>query len=279
MTHRRGQAHQAAQQQAQANFDYSQTFEYGVIHAWNKYVATAQDSSKQVEGVFANAFTKMGDSLATFVTTGKFNWRSLENDIVSGITKIAAQQLFGSMMGGVGGMMGGNGSGTAGNPGSFMGFMGMLATKFGMGTQAAAPISDASPVMNGALIGGSDGAFLSNAAMDSFIGMHSGGMVGGSATFSRFGSAGLFADAPRFHIGGIVGADEVPIIAQKGEGVFTPEQMANLAPVQQSEDGMANRPIALHIHIATPDHASFKQSRDQVGASMVQALKHAQRNL
>lgn len=40
----------------------------------------------------------------------------------------------------------------------------------------------------------------------------------------------LFSGAPRFHSGGITG-DEVPIIAQRGEGVFTPAQMRALAPV------------------------------------------------
>jgi hypothetical protein len=37
----------------------------------------------------------------------------------------------------------------------------------------------------------------------------------------------VFSGAHRFHSGGIAG-DEVPIIARKGEGVFTPGQMAAL---------------------------------------------------
>lgn len=53
---------------------------------------------------------------------------------------------------------------------------------------------------------------------------HMGGVVG------RLGGGGsvsamIFAGAHRYHNGGIVG-DEQPIIARRGEGVFTPEQMA-----------------------------------------------------
>jgi len=58
---------------------------------------------------------------------------------------------------------------------------------------------------------------------------HAGGIVGEAGMPTRAVSASLFAGAPRFHDGGMV-SGEVPIIAKKGEGVFTPEQMAALAP-------------------------------------------------
>lgn len=53
-------------------------------------------------------------------------------------------------------------------------------------------------------------------------GYHSGGIVGGSPTFRRM------VRIPKFHSGGIVGRDERLIIAQRGEGVFTREQMKAL---------------------------------------------------
>lgn len=52
---------------------------------------------------------------------------------------------------------------------------------------------------------------------------HAGGIVGQVAG-TRYIHPAYFDDAPRFARGGIVGG-EVPIIAHKGEGVFTPEQM------------------------------------------------------
>lgn len=59
---------------------------------------------------------------------------------------------------------------------------------------------------------------------------HTGAMVG-ATTMARAVSPALFKGARRFHSGGIVGGHrlapgEVPIIARKGEGVYTPEQLA-----------------------------------------------------
>lgn len=73
-------------------------------------------------------------------------------------------------------------------------------------------------------------------------GFHGGGVVGGRSTFSRFVHPAYFDNAPRFHGGGIAG-DEVPVIAKKGEGIFTPEQMRAMGgvsisvPVTISADG------------------------------------------
>lgn len=58
---------------------------------------------------------------------------------------------------------------------------------------------------------------------------HTGGIAGLETTSMRFASPAIFAGAPRYHTGGIAG-DEVPSILKRGEGVFTQEQMRNLAP-------------------------------------------------
>jgi hypothetical protein len=54
---------------------------------------------------------------------------------------------------------------------------------------------------------------------------HTGGIVGREGGAARAVPVALFADAPRLHRGGFVGAGEVPAILKAGEGVFTPEQM------------------------------------------------------
>jgi len=54
---------------------------------------------------------------------------------------------------------------------------------------------------------------------------HSGGIVGAEPTAVRLVNPEMFVGARRFHSGGIAG-DEVPIIAKRGEGVFTPGQMS-----------------------------------------------------
>ena len=59
------------------------------------------------------------------------------------------------------------------------------------------------------------------------FGFHEGGKVGaGEHSFTRTVPVGVFANAPRFHSGGMAG-DEVPAILQKGEMVLTKEQQAN----------------------------------------------------
>lgn len=66
--------------------------------------------------------------------------------------------------------------------------------------------------------------------LSSYLGFataHSGGVIGTDSLSSKTASVDVFANAPRFHSGGIVG-DEVPIIAMRGEGVFTREQMKAL---------------------------------------------------
>jgi len=56
------------------------------------------------------------------------------------------------------------------------------------------------------------------------VAVNHGGGIAGMAGRSRSVPADAFAMAPKFHGGGIAG-DEVPSILQKGEGVFTKEQM------------------------------------------------------
>lgn len=60
---------------------------------------------------------------------------------------------------------------------------------------------------------------------------HTGGIVGAGGA-GRMVSADVFREAPRYHRGGFPGlaASEVPAILQRGEGVFTPEQMRALGP-------------------------------------------------
>jgi hypothetical protein len=54
-------------------------------------------------------------------------------------------------------------------------------------------------------------------------GMHDGGVVGRDATFTRAMPLSLWAQAPRYHTGGMAGfrPDELPIIAQRGETILS----------------------------------------------------------
>jgi hypothetical protein len=61
-------------------------------------------------------------------------------------------------------------------------------------------------------------------------GGHGGMLAGGNPRFNRAVSKDMFSFAQRYHTGGIAGLkpNEVPIIAEKGEGIFTQEQMKAL---------------------------------------------------
>lgn len=85
---------------------------------------------------------------------------------------------------------------------------------------------------------------------------HSGGLVGNRG-LTRSVSALAFLGAPKFHTGGIVGGgllpSEVPIIAQKGEGVFTPDQMRAMGGFQQNQSFQVNAPITVNGSAGTPE--------------------------
>ena len=59
---------------------------------------------------------------------------------------------------------------------------------------------------------------------------HSGGMVGGTSNRNRSVSPAWFANAPRYHAGGLMGikADEYPTILQKGEEVLAANSPRNI---------------------------------------------------
>lgn len=89
---------------------------------------------------------------------------------------------------------------------------------------------------------------------------HTGGIVGADNLVTKSASSLAFADAPRFHGGGIVG-DEVPIIAKRGEGVFTKEQMKALGDNQLS-------PVNVKINVfnnTAATKAETKTTQDSQG--------------
>ena len=87
---------------------------------------------------------------------------------------------------------------------------------------------------------------------------HAGGIAGALGGLRRSGVPALaFAGAPRLHGGGIPGlrSNEIPTIIERGEGVFTREQMSALAPAAAPE-------ITIHIeNRGTPQQARPAQTR------------------
>ena len=80
----------------------------------------------------------------------------------------------------------------------------------------------------GSLLGGIGGAGSAGGGLIAgiFGSAHTGGVVG-ELSSSRVAHPSVFAGSHRYHTGGLVG-DEVPVIARRGEGIFTPAQMRAL---------------------------------------------------
>ena len=104
--------------------------------------------------------------------------------------------------------------------------------------------------LGGTIFGGLFGASGTTAPVGDFSASgpvmvaHNGGIIGADMLPRHELRAAAFDQAPRFHGGGIV-ADEVPIIARRGEGVFTPGQMRLLGA------GLVKREpvnVAVNIH-------------------------------
>jgi len=91
----------------------------GVKDSFNSFIESSTNSAKQIESVLTGAFNKASDALATFVSTGKVNFRSLASSIVNDMLKMASQQAMGSLLSAIGG---GLGIGTSSAAGLFGGF-------------------------------------------------------------------------------------------------------------------------------------------------------------
>lgn len=193
-----------------------------------KYAQEASPMQKQmtewrdIQGQLAQASTRWMDSLAGGISDlimGTGDLRSVIQGIMKDVVNMGVKWLMGSMMQGKGGSGGKKG--------------------------ALKPAAAGKGGSKGAKGGGKLPLF------------HTGGIVGGSAAGHKFASSAAFMNAPKFHTGGIIGGpkllpSEVPIIAQKGEGVFTPEQMANMGGFNQQQFNVSSN-ITVNGSAGTPD--------------------------
>lgn len=191
-----------------------------------------------LQGKLADGAAQWTDSIAgglADLAMGTNNFRSILNGILKDMLNMGIKYMLSSMKNGKGGAAGavGKGGGKAGGGGGGKGILSIF-------SKGAAGVR------------------------------HSGGMasVGG---VMRNVSMANFIGAPRFHTGGIIGKDEVPIIAQRKEGVFTPEQMKSLAPVGAGSQAITiNTPITVNASGGTPEQNDdmAKRMSKEIEASM-----------
>lgn len=78
----------------------------GAARAFQNYTADAGSAAGVAEQMFSSAFSSMGNGLATFVTTGKLNFKSFTASLLSDLAKIMAQMAMMQAVKGVGNALG-----------------------------------------------------------------------------------------------------------------------------------------------------------------------------
>ncbi|MDB0572245.1 phage tail tape measure protein [Ralstonia solanacearum] len=213
----------------------------GARRALENYGDNAANVAGSTESAFTRLFDSMESGVASFAASGKLDFKGFAQSVIADLARIQARaaisglaqmgiSLLGSMFGAAAGGAAGpvQGSVDAGTAGV------SFTTPVDISTPAAAvPLH------------------------------HSGGMVGSEPTAFRVLPMAAFDRAPKYHTGGIA-ADEVPALLKRGEGVFTPGQMRNLAPVSQLA---GSQPISISIAVSvTPSGVTEERQQGAAAA-------------
>lgn len=194
----------------------SKRWQDGTIRALRTVAGEAGDAASQMENLVTNAFSNMENALVDFVRTGKLDFKSLTDSIISDLVRMQIQS-------------------------SITGPLSMALSSFAgglFGGGAAAGATTTAP------------AFAPEATVTAFA--HTGGVIGADSLATGKVNPAVFNGAPKFHTGGIV-ADEVPIIAKRGEAVFTPGQLNALGGAINSQPE-----VKLNVNIQNSANAQVR---------------------
>lgn len=187
----------------------------GARDAWTEFQDRAANTAAFTKQAFTSAFNGAGDSLANFLSRGKWTWKAFGEAFQDFAKQMLAQLLKIIIMRAIAGLAGGGGGSVGG------GFTGTSST-MSMNTI------------------GTTGTMVA----------HTGGIIGGDALGGRTVSSAHFAGATRYHTGGIA-ADEYPAILQRGEGVFTKGQMAAMGLLASKGGGAQSVVINVTVNSDT----------------------------
>ncbi|MEQ8694216.1 MAG: phage tail tape measure C-terminal domain-containing protein [Gammaproteobacteria bacterium] len=199
----------------------------GVVRALRDYADEAGNAARQFEQVTTRSLKAGEDAFVQWAKTGKFNAADLFNTIAEEALRAAIRMSV------------------------IKPFAGFLDNVFGsigasmFGGGSSTPVGDfpaPGPVMVA----------------------HTGGVIGIDTLARRSVDPTVFASAPKFHGGGVVGG-EVPIIAQRGETVFTPGQMRVLGA------GLGQKPevsISVNVDNRAPGTEAQVQTRRDANGNL-----------
>ena len=209
----------------------SQDWSAGVVRALRDYARESSDAAQQFEQATSRALKASEDAFVQWATTGKVSASDLFNSIAEEALRAAYRMAVIKPFGAL-----------------FEGIFGSIA---------------------GSLFGGSSGMVGDFPSPGPVQVAHVGGVIGSDPLPSRSVHPTVFDNVPRFHGGGVVG-NEVPIIAQRGETVFTPGQMRVLsAGLRGSELGQKPEvKVNVHVDNRAPGTEARAQWRSDGGGGL-----------
>lgn len=140
-----------------------------------------------------------------------------------------------------------------------------------MSAAQAGPISWGPQAHTGGIIG-SD-----SLPMRPLPAFHTGGVAGSETPMTRSLSSSMppLSTWPKFHSGGLAG-NEVPSILKKGEGVFTPAQMAALAPVNNnSTDNRGDNVFNINVSVPSGPGGGDPGAAERQGKIIARQIQQA----
>jgi hypothetical protein len=204
----------------------SRDWQDGAIRAVRAYADEASNAAASAERAMSGALRASEDAFVKWAMTGKLAGQDLFNSLAEEALRAAwRMSVVAPLFGGAGG----------GIFGSMISGLGGLFSGGGASSGGAAPVPDTG----------------------NFAIAHTGGLIGLDRLNTRSYSASVFANAPKFHGGGLV-AGERPIVARVGEGVFTPRQMDNADRILNAA---LSQPTAVGVVVTVNNHASGTQAR------------------
>jgi lambda family phage tail tape measure protein len=207
------------------------TFASGATLALQEYHEQANNLSGAYKDVVLSGFSAMEDAIVRFAMTGKMSFKDMTNSIVADLMRIAIRK---QIVAPLANML--FGSFTATNP----------ATYGATGRSLAMP---AGPLQQTSVF-------------------HGGGIVGDISPRTRAINPEIFSTAGRYHAGGVIGLknNEVPAVLERGEGVFTRQQMQHLSPVNN------NPKVSVRVYNNSNTQVTTKESQNNDGSTNIDVI-------
>ena len=239
---------------------------------------TMNDFASTAATTVTTALNDLTDALTNFFQTGKFDIKTLGDDLLKNLDRLAVQQVI---MAPLTNLMSSQGGGIFGQGGFlsslFGGSTGLLGTQLGASPTNAMWVQVV-PGIGGTIGGGSTGGLgdlFSSGGFFANLFNGGGGMgstSGGILDFlSQIGSLLGFADGGSFQVGGSGGTDSVPV-----SFMATPGEMVHVTKGSSGgqDKGAASVMVQMHVH-GVHDVDSFKRSEGQVVSGLASAIQRS----